>query len=124
LRIEGAKPFAATPTGLHRGRTWPPIWWWTRRQTLAEEQQWRATLVAGKPTNVRPHPKRVGWYQEKAPPWLQERTGHPPERLDADHVAVLYRALRKAQEDSKNEPGAADFYYGEMEMRRLSKATP
>jgi hypothetical protein len=45
LRIEGAKPFAVTPTGLQRGRTWPPIWWWTRRQTLAEQQQWRATLV-------------------------------------------------------------------------------
>jgi hypothetical protein len=37
---------------------------------------------------------------------------------------VLYRALRKAQEDSKDEPGAADFYYGEMEMRRLEPATP
>ena len=33
-------------------------------------------------------------------------------------VAVLYRALRKSREDAKDEPGAADFYYGEMEMRR------
>jgi hypothetical protein len=33
-------------------------------------------------------------------------------------LAPVYRALRKAFEDSKNEPGAADFYYGEMEMRR------
>jgi hypothetical protein len=40
------------------------------------------------------------------------RTGGP------EHVAPLYRALRKAQEDAKDEPGAADFYYGEMEMRR------
>ncbi|OXM57714.1 hypothetical protein CFP71_06620 [Amycolatopsis thailandensis] len=39
-------------------------------------------------------------------------------------IADLYRQLRKAQEDSKNEPGAADFYYGEMEMRRHSPATP
>jgi hypothetical protein len=38
-------------------------------------------------------------------------------------VSVV-RALRKAQEDSKDEPGAADFYYGEMEMRRLASATP
>ncbi|MFD3682614.1 hypothetical protein [Streptomyces sp. NPDC058613] len=30
----------------------------------------------------------------------------------------MYRALRKAFEDSKNQPGAADFYYGETEMRR------
>jgi hypothetical protein len=27
-------------------------------------------------------------------------------------------------EDAKNEPGAADFYYGECEMRRHSAATP
>ncbi|MFI6149924.1 hypothetical protein [Streptomyces sp. NPDC051109] len=33
-------------------------------------------------------------------------------------MAATYRRLRKAFEDSKNEPGAADFYYGEMEMRR------
>jgi hypothetical protein len=33
-------------------------------------------------------------------------------------LEVLYRQLRKAMEDAKNEPGAADFYYGEMEMRR------
>jgi hypothetical protein len=34
-------------------------------------------------------------------------------------VARTYRALRKGREDNKDEPGAADFYYGEMEMRRL-----
>ncbi|WP_259372233.1 hypothetical protein [Streptomyces pristinaespiralis] len=33
-------------------------------------------------------------------------------------MAAIYRQLRKAFEDGKNEPGAADFYYGEMEMRR------
>lgn len=41
-----------------------------------------------------------------------------PERL-----AGLYRSLRKSFEDSKNEAGAGDFYYGEMEMRRRSPAT-
>jgi hypothetical protein len=30
--------------------------------------------------------------------------------------------LRKAREDAKDEPGAADFYYGEMEMRRFAAA--
>jgi hypothetical protein len=39
-------------------------------------------------------------------------------------LQVLYRQLRVATETSKNEPGAADFYYGEMEMRRHSKAAP
>ena len=39
-------------------------------------------------------------------------------------IAAIYRSLRKANEDAKNEPGAADFYYGAMEMRRHSPATP
>ena len=38
--------------------------------------------------------------------------------LSPGAIAVLYRALRKSREDAKDEPGAADFYYGEMEMRR------
>ncbi|MEU3768963.1 pentapeptide repeat-containing protein [Amycolatopsis keratiniphila] len=52
--------------------------------------------------------------------WRADRTAPVGPRRIAD----LYRQLRKAQEDSKNEPGAADFYYGEMEMRRHSPATP
>ncbi len=36
----------------------------------------------------------------------------------ARDVAAIYQALRKGLEDRKDEPGAADFYYGEMEMRR------
>lgn len=30
----------------------------------------------------------------------------------------MYRELRKGREDAKEELGAADFYYGEMAMRR------
>jgi hypothetical protein len=52
------------------------------------------------------------------------RTGQRVQRLGPDRLAVLYRALRKAQEDNKNEPGAADFYYGEMEMRDRDRQTP
>ncbi|MFZ1177322.1 MAG: hypothetical protein WAO15_13855, partial [Mycobacterium sp.] len=36
----------------------------------------------------------------------------------------IYRDLRKGLEEAKNEPGAADFYYGEMEMRRLAGRKP
>jgi hypothetical protein len=43
--------------------------------------------------------------------------------LNPGQVAGLYRALRKGREDIKDEPGAADFYYGEMEMRRASPGT-
>ena len=32
--------------------------------------------------------------------------------------------MRKAFEDGKNEAGAGDFYYGEMEARRRSEVTP
>jgi hypothetical protein len=42
--------------------------------------------------------------------------------LTASQVSSLYRSLRKGLEAQKDEPGAADFYYGEMEMRRLDKA--
>ena len=35
-------------------------------------------------------------------------------------VASIYRSLRKALEDHKDGPSAADFYYGEMGMRRLT----
>jgi hypothetical protein len=41
-----------------------------------------------------------------------------PFRCHRGTIAGLYRGLRKSREDAKDEPGAADFYYGEMEMRR------
>lgn len=110
LRLEGRCTFASTPTGLHRRYLICPYRWSSRR-TLAEEHHWRAQL-AGQPAlpdGRRPSP-RV---------W---RTGpnhsSPDLTPDPEDVATLYRQLRKAFEDGKNEPGAADFYYGEMEMRR------
>ncbi|ORA17094.1 pentapeptide repeat-containing protein [Mycobacterium asiaticum] len=53
--------------------------------------------------------------------------GGPPRGLNSSipeprDLAGVYRALRKAREDQKDAPGSADFYYGEMEMRRLSSA--
>jgi hypothetical protein len=114
LRLEGALRFAQPPRGLRIGRAWPPAWWWTRRQTLAEEHAWRAT-----------RPKGAGWHdrETQSPAWLAEATGQPPRVIGPERLAVLYRALRQAQESRKNEPGAADFYYGEMEMRRLASST-
>jgi uncharacterized protein YjbI with pentapeptide repeats len=131
LRIEGARPFADTPGAwrLRLGRWWVPVWRrWSRRQTLAEEHHWR-----------RPHPSPAvpGRWSRLAQPawhdpicetphesWVAWHTGQRVRRLEPDRLAVLYRALRKAQEDNKNEPGAADFYYGEMEMRRQDHNTP
>jgi uncharacterized protein YjbI with pentapeptide repeats len=67
---------------------------WTKRRTIAEEHHWRA----------------IRW-----PAWALDRRYLPPDELA---IAGIYRALRKGLEDQKDEPGAADFYYGEMEMRR------
>jgi uncharacterized protein YjbI with pentapeptide repeats len=77
---------------------------WERRQVIAEESAWRAERG------------RRHWI---APAW-PDRTmpGDRPKALSPGVIAGLYRALRKAREDAKDEPGAADFYYGEMEMRR------
>jgi hypothetical protein len=78
---------------------------WTRRQVLAEEQAWR------------------GWAPDARPGTGQASSNDDP-GISAERLAALYRSLRKALEDSKNEPGAADFYYGEMEMRRHAPPTP
>ncbi|MEV1040388.1 pentapeptide repeat-containing protein [Streptomyces sp. NPDC050204] len=115
LRLEGRCTFARPPIGLHRHFIWP--YRWTRRRALAEEHHWRAERAsepaphpplsqAGSPRHWRTRPNRSG----------PGRTPGP------DEVAAVYRQLRKAFEDSKNEPGAADFYYGEMEMRRHDSA--
>ncbi|MFD9892643.1 pentapeptide repeat-containing protein [Amycolatopsis sp. NPDC059027] len=94
LRLEGDCRFGEPPPGIHVGRAWFPVWRWTWRAVIAEEAVWRATTAKG-----------IGW------------ADYGP-ALNAKRIANLYRQLRKAREDSKDEPGAADFYYGEMEMRR------
>lgn len=177
LRLESPKAFATTPGWPSRkSRSRPPVWWWTRRQALAEEHVWRSTFERGirqvgwhnktwpetldrsvpnpsRPPEVRGrqywrHISRVGGHLQKtlirlielwrlrAELWRlravlwQLRATHAlirheessQRREHAREIANLYRALRKGYEDNRNEPGAADFYYGEMELRR--KATP
>ncbi|MFF7130460.1 hypothetical protein [Streptomyces sp. NPDC008240] len=95
LRLEGNCTFAEPPK---RSR-------WTRRRVLAEEHNWRAAVTTGSPGPPR------GWTPGPRTPGTNE-------------LASVYRALRKATEDAKNEPDAADFYYGEMEMRRHDPARP
>ncbi|MFD6552610.1 pentapeptide repeat-containing protein [Streptomyces sp. NPDC058398] len=102
LRLEGACTFDTTPPSA-LWRRWPPVRF-TERRVLAEEHHWRAS----QPGAAR------GWN----PAVLGAgRTG--PLQL-----APVYRALRKGFEDGKHEPGAADFYYGEMEMRRHAGDIP
>ena len=58
--------------------------------------------------------------------WRNANTGRKKRRKPTESsmlacdIAGIYRDLRKGLEDLKNEPEAADFYYGEMEMRRLA----
>ncbi|MEU5429772.1 pentapeptide repeat-containing protein [Streptomyces olivoreticuli] len=105
LRLEGETRFARAPSGFSARRVIPL--WWADRQTLAEEQHWRA-LPIHRPA------LRVGW---NAPSQLQHASSPP----GPPALATLYRQLRKAFEDAKDEPGAAHFYYGEMEMRRHNR---
>ena len=97
LRLAGHCKFDPTPHVWHRH--WLP-WRWTRREALYEEHQWR------------------GW----APVSDPDGIGSSPEARQADAalLSVLYRQLRRGLEEARDEPGASDLYYGEMEMRRFS----
>ena len=101
LRLEGRCPLPEVPAGIRRRSRLPVRW--TRRRTLIEEHHWRA---------ARQHTD--GWTPAPAGTDVREPAA----------LAPVYRQLRKALEDGKNEPGAADFYYGEMEMRRHDRASP
>jgi uncharacterized protein YjbI with pentapeptide repeats len=81
--------------------------WRARRAVLAEEAEARSS-------NASPFTKEY-WTRLAAQTMV---SSDPAPELR--HLAAVYRALRKGREDQKDEPGSADFYYGEMEMRRLS----
>ncbi|MFE6853854.1 pentapeptide repeat-containing protein [Streptomyces sp. NPDC057674] len=100
LRLEGACTFNTAPPAVH-WRRWSPVRF-TERRVLVEEHHWRASQPGAVP----------GWVPG---------TGRAAGPLQ---LAPVYRALRKAFEDGKHEPGAADFYYGEMEMRRQAGDIP
>jgi hypothetical protein len=105
LRLEGGVQFSTTPTGFRISFRRPLSIWWSKRKVIMEERHWR---------------RANGWRNS----WLwggntRYRTTPSPESM-----SHIYRSLRRAHEESKNEPGAADFYYGEMEMRRYSRSLP
>jgi hypothetical protein len=87
---------------------WVP-WWWMAREALFEEHVWRRSVGA------------AGWRSEVAASGEGDGGGAGAV-VGPGWLAVLYRQLRVAVEDARNEPGAADLYYGEMEMRRLGGA--
>jgi uncharacterized protein YjbI with pentapeptide repeats len=91
-----AEVFGVAPTRLA----------WDTRQVIADERAWRDQHFCRWTAPVHPE-----WVDA----WLGQRR---PRVLEPAQIAGLYRALRKGREDGKDEPGAADFYFGEMEMRR------
>jgi hypothetical protein len=108
IRMEGWITFAKVPKGIHRHFGICPARW-SQRRTVAEEHHWRAH-----DEEQAPNPDGGAERMWRTGP----SHGDPARTPDPDDVTAVYRQLRKAFEDSKNEPGAADFYYGEMEMRR------
>ncbi|WP_179381896.1 pentapeptide repeat-containing protein [Streptomyces sp. SA15] len=102
LRLEGTCRFAEVPSGIRRSSMIPIVW--TPRRVLAEENHWRAAR----------HTNPGGW--TPAPAGISQST--------PGAISAVYRQLRKSFEDGKNEPDAADFYYGEMEMRRNDRQRP
>ncbi|WP_331276010.1 pentapeptide repeat-containing protein [Streptomyces sp. Qhu-G9] len=105
LKVDGWCTFATTPTNWSRRFPWR----WSRRNTLIEEHHWRVRTAR--------HPGRA-----TARGWTSQPRDAP--ELKPAAVASLYRQLRKSLEDGKNEPDAADFYYGECEMRRHDTGRP
>lgn len=91
---------------------WAPGHLRTRRRCIADEFGWRARHTRW---------RRSDW---SIPGTVLDPSTTSPDvvvlpDLRAAEVAGVYRALRKALESEADEPGASDFYYGEMEMRRL-----
>jgi uncharacterized protein YjbI with pentapeptide repeats len=95
LRIDAGCTLAYPPRGWRARRPFR----FTRRRMIGEEAEWRR--------------RYADW-------WGAPGAADCPDPPAALEIAGIYRHLRKGLEDAKNEPGAADFYYGEMEMRRLA----
>jgi uncharacterized protein YjbI with pentapeptide repeats len=101
----------------------------TRRRSIADEHAWRA-----RNSRVRRPDWKIPGTDLVTPSTdvkrlvpLAERTARAEPvslpTLTAAQVSATYRALRKGLESRSNEPGAADFYYGEMEMRLRDATT-
>lgn len=131
LRIEGPLRFAGVPPPckLRLPRWRIVVRRWMPRMALVEEHQYRAFRAAQPtPSSGRPRPwARTLECPEWNPPslqlptWVGGQTGEAVQVPPPEMLTSLYRGLRAGLEDQKNAPGAADFYYGEMQMRGLAR---
>jgi hypothetical protein len=86
------------------------------REMIAEEDDWRLRDERRRDgRRLRVRRPRIRWDDGDPSRNREQARG---EALDLGQLAGVYRALRKASEDSNDQAGAADLYYGEMEMRR------
>lgn len=92
LRVRSVASFDRAPRAFGVGR-----------RILVEERIWRSAS--------RLH---FRWKANRKLPRLSDPN-------DLERLADAYRALRKGLEVGLDSPGAADFYYGEMEARRHSR---
>jgi uncharacterized protein YjbI with pentapeptide repeats len=121
LRLEGSCEFDTPPLGAQMSSRPPFVWAWTRRQSIFEERLWRAhgrTAKGWRPPRAPRKPGEPLIISAEGDPFVGAAPTRAERRAQAEQFAKTYRALRKGREDVKNEPGAGDFYYGEMEMRR------
>jgi hypothetical protein len=102
--IESTVTFARTPS-------WP----YTRRRCVADEFAWRQHTGGFRSWRWNLPGTRVAGEDHTDP--RSNNVVELPE-LRASQVAAVYRNLRRSFEARSDAPGAADFYYGEMEMRR------
>jgi uncharacterized protein YjbI with pentapeptide repeats len=123
LRLATRCPFAKAPSGRFRSRrSIPFVWRWTKRMTICEEGTWR--IRPWDESSARGKAWRQDWADVSTHSGTEDIAEPSAKEIDArrqseaDRIAKIYRALRKGREDESNAPGAADFYYGEMEMRR------
>ena len=116
MGLDGVNAFKRSPgtwdwvTGIARWAT-PRV---GRRRTIGQHGRtlWRRETIEDEWMLRGGRFGNVGW---------RVTTRKPATSLTAIDIASLYRSLRKGREDAKDEAGAADFYYGEMEMRRLAR---
>ncbi len=107
VTIEPTVTFATTPS-----------WYYARRHCIADEFAWRLNGGGFRPS---------AWSLPGCRPAGNKQTGdRVPNTVDlpalrASQVACVYRELRRSFEAKSDEPSAADFYYGEMEMRRYNR---
>lgn len=123
LTLEGKFPFADRPAG------WQWAWGWLDAAVALDAAAHARRGAALAPRlRARPAPPRLASCrlpdepEPLPPPRHPSVARHARRRERARAVSQAYRALRKGMEDRKDERGAADFYYSEMELRR--QATP